>query len=178
MHQALAEAGLPIIRQICTTDPEEVAAWIAREGLAGQDLVIKPTTSAGTVGVSRAPGGEGWRERFTDLLGTYDKLGVVAEDVLVQEHMTGTEYAIDTVSHHGRHSITDIIKYRRIPYGEGIAVYDSVEWLPYDTERARRADRVRARRARRGRAPAVGRPHRDHDDPERAAAARGQRGRR
>jgi biotin carboxylase len=134
MHQALAEAGLPIIRQICATDPEEVAAWIEREGLTGQDLVIKPTSSAGTVGVTRAPGGEGWRDRFGELLGTYDKLGVYAEDVLVQEHMTGTEYAIDTVSHHGRHSITDIIKYRRIPYGEGIAVYDSVEWLPYDTD--------------------------------------------
>lgn len=134
MHQALAQAGLPIIRQICTTDPEEVAEWITREGLTGQDLVIKPTTSAGTVGVSRAPGGQGWRDRFTELLGTYDKLGVLAEDVLVQEHMTGTEYAIDTVSHHGRHSITDIIKYRRVPYGEGIAVYDSVEWLPYDPD--------------------------------------------
>jgi biotin carboxylase len=134
MHQALAKAGLPIIRQICTTDPEEVAAWIEREGLTGQDLVIKPTSSAGTVGVTRAPGGEGWRDRFAELLGTYDKLGVLAEDVLVQERMTGTEYAIDTVSHHGKHSITDIIKYRRIPYGEGIAVYDSVEWLPYDRD--------------------------------------------
>jgi biotin carboxylase len=134
MHQALAKAGLPVIRQVCTTDPEEVAAWIEREGLAGHDLVIKPTSSAGTVGVTRAPGGEGWRDRFAELLGTYDKLGVFAEDVLVQEHMTGTEYAIDTVSHHGKHSITDIIKYRRIPYGEGIAVYDSVEWLPYDRE--------------------------------------------
>jgi biotin carboxylase len=110
MHQALAKAGLPIIRQICTTDPEEVAAWIEREGLTGQDLVIKPTSSAGTVGVTRAPGGEGWRDRFNELLGTYDKLGVLAEDVQVQEHMTGTEYAIDTVSHHGKHSITDIIK--------------------------------------------------------------------
>src|SRR5690349_1245623 len=64
MHQALAKAGLPIIRQICTTDPEEVAAWIEREGLTGKDLVIKPTSSAGTVGVTRAPNGEGWRDRF------------------------------------------------------------------------------------------------------------------
>ncbi|MFV2178029.1 ATP-grasp domain-containing protein [Actinomadura sp. LOL_016] len=133
MHRALADAGLPVPRQICTTDPAEVTAWIDREGLAGHDLVIKPPTSAGTVGVSRAPGGEGWRERFDAMLGTRDKLDVVAEEVLVQEQLTGVEYAIDTVSHDGRHSITDMIKYRRVPYGEGIAVYDSVEWLPYDT---------------------------------------------
>ncbi|SNT20747.1 Biotin carboxylase [Actinomadura meyerae] len=134
MHQALAKAGLPVPRQISTTDPDEVAAWIEREGLAGHDLVVKPPTSAGTVGVSRAPGGQGWRELFTAMLGTHDKLDVLAEEVLVQEMMTGTEYAIDTVSHDGRHSITDMIKYKRVPYGEGIAVYDSVEWLPYDTD--------------------------------------------
>jgi biotin carboxylase len=134
MHQALTEAGLPVPRQISTNDPEEVAAWIEREGLAGKDLVVKPPTSAGTVGVSRAPGGRGWRELFTAMLGTRDKLDVLAEEVLVQEMMTGTEYAIDTVSHNGRHSITDMIKYKRVPYGEGIAVYDCVEWLPYDTD--------------------------------------------
>ncbi|PRX01323.1 UNVERIFIED_ORG: ATP-grasp domain-containing protein [Actinomadura viridilutea] len=134
MHQAVAAAGLPIARQICTADPDEVAAWIEREGLTGKDLVIKPPNSAGTVGVSRAPGGAGWRERFDALLGTEDKLGVVADQVLVQEQMTGTEYAVDTVSHHGRHSITDMIKYRRVPFGEAIAVYDSVEWLPYDRD--------------------------------------------
>ncbi|WP_131738784.1 ATP-grasp domain-containing protein [Actinomadura roseirufa] len=133
MHEAVAAAGLPVPRQICATDPDEVAAWIEREGLTGQDLVVKPPASAGTVGVSRAPRGEGWRELFTGMLGTRDKLDVLTEEVLVQERLTGTEYAIDTVSHDGRHSITDMIKYRRVPFGEGIAVYDSVEWLPYDT---------------------------------------------
>ncbi|MEV4256108.1 hypothetical protein AB0J52_23370, partial [Spirillospora sp. NPDC049652] len=47
MHQALAAAGLPVARQICTTDPAEVEAWIEREGLAGRDLVVKPPASAG-----------------------------------------------------------------------------------------------------------------------------------
>jgi hypothetical protein len=32
----------PIARQICTKDPEEVAAWVVQEGLSGQDLVVKP----------------------------------------------------------------------------------------------------------------------------------------
>ncbi|GAA1841496.1 ATP-grasp domain-containing protein [Actinomadura bangladeshensis] len=134
MHQAVAAAGLPVPRQICTADPAEVAAWIDREGLDGVDLVVKPPASAGTVGVSRAPAGQGWRELFDAMLGTHDKLGVLAEEVLVQEQLTGTEYAIDTISHQGRHSITDMIKYRRVPFGEGIAVYDSVEWLPYDRD--------------------------------------------
>jgi biotin carboxylase len=62
MHQALAAAGLPIARQFCTASEDEAAAWIEREGMAGRDLVLKPTMSAGTIGVTLAPRGEGWRE--------------------------------------------------------------------------------------------------------------------
>lgn len=134
MHQAVAAAGLPIIRQVCTADPGEVAAWIEREGLAGHDLVVKPPASAGTVDVSLAPRGEGWRERFDAMLGTRNKIGVLSEQVLVQEHVTGIEYVLDTVSHNGRHSITDMLRYRRVRVGAGMAVYDSVEWIPYDLE--------------------------------------------
>jgi len=134
MHQAVAAAGLPVIRQVCTADPAEVAAWIEREGLAGHDLVIKPPASAGTVGVSLAPGGQGWREQFDALLGTRDKTGMLSEQVLVQEHVTGTEYVVDTVSFGGRHCVTDMLKYRRVRLGEGMAVYDSVQWIPYDLD--------------------------------------------
>lgn len=134
MHQALAAHGLPIPRQFCASREEDAAAWIEREGMAGQDLVLKPTMSAGTIGVGLAPRGENWRQLFRGLLGNRDKLGVVNEDVLLQEHLNGTEYVVDTVSFDGRHSITDMSKYRRIRYGDGMAVYDSVEWLPYDRE--------------------------------------------
>jgi biotin carboxylase len=134
MHEAVAAAGLPVIRQICTADAGEVAAWIEREGLTGHDLVVKPPASAGTIGVSLAPRGEGWREQFTALLGTRNKTGVLSEQVLVQEHVTGTECVVDTVSYGGRHSITDLLRYRRVRLGEGMAVYDSVEWIPYDLD--------------------------------------------
>ena len=134
MHQAVAAAGLPVIRQICTADADEVAAWIDREGLAGHDLVIKPPASAATIGVSLAPNGAGWREQFLALVGTRDKLGVLSDQVLVQEYMTGSEQVVDTVSCNGVHSITDMLRYRRVRLGEGMAVYDSVEWLPYDPD--------------------------------------------
>ncbi|MFC0436606.1 ATP-grasp domain-containing protein [Kutzneria buriramensis] len=133
MHQALAAAGLPVIRQICTRDADEVAAWILREGLTGRDLVIKPPASGGTVGVSLAAGGVGWREQFAALLDRRDKLGVFNDQVLVQEYVTGTEFVVDTVSVNGRHSVTNMLEYRKVRRGEGMAVYESMEWLPYDT---------------------------------------------
>ncbi len=132
-HQAVAARGLPILRQLCTADPDEIAGWLDREGLTGHDLVVKPATSAGTDGVGFAPRGVGWRALHAGLLGAVNRYGAVNEQVLVQEYVTGTELAIDTVSFAGRHSVTDLLRYRKVHNEHGMAVYDSVEWVPYDT---------------------------------------------
>jgi len=132
-HQAVARNGLQILRQACSPDPDVIAAWIEREGMAGRHLVVKPTTSAGTDGVGFAMRGEGWRELHGKLLGAVNRYGAVNEEVLVQEYVTGTEYAIDTVSFDGHHSVTDLLRYRKVHNEHGMAIYDAVEWLPYDT---------------------------------------------
>lgn len=133
-HQAVAARGLPILRQVCSAEPDEVEDWIGREGMHGRHLVVKPTTSAGTDGVGFATGGQGWRELQAGLLGAVNRYGAVNEEVLVQEYVTGTEYAIDTVSFDGRHSVTDLLRYRKVHNEHGMAIYDAVEWLPYDTD--------------------------------------------
>lgn len=133
-HLAVAQRGLPILRQACSADPDEIEEWIEREGMRGRHLVVKPTTSAGTDGVGFAQYGEGWRELHARLLGAVNRYGAVNEEVLVQEYVTGTEYAIDTVSFDGHHSVTDLLRYRKVHNEHGMAIYDSVEWLPYDRE--------------------------------------------
>ena len=133
-HQAVAAHGLPILRQVCSADPNEIAAWIEREGMHGRHLVVKPTTSAGTDGVGFATNGEGWRELHAKLLGAVNRYGAINEEVLVQEYVTGTEFAIDTVSFDGHHSVTDLLRYRKVHNEYGMAIYDSVEWLPYDPD--------------------------------------------
>ena len=133
-HQAVAAHGLPILRQVCSADPNEIAAWIEREGMRGRHLVVKPTTSAGTDGVGFATNGEGWRELHAKLLGAVNRYGAINEEVLVQEYVTGTEFAIDTVSFDGHHSVTDLLRYRKVHNEYGMAIYDSVEWLPYDPD--------------------------------------------
>lgn len=133
-HQAVAAHGLDIIKQTYAADHAEIAAWIEREGLAGRDLVVKPATSAGTDGVGFALGGKGWQDLVDGLLGTVNRYGAVNDKVLVQEYITGMEYAIDTVSYDGRHSLTDITRYRKVQNANGWAIYDNVEWLPYDLD--------------------------------------------
>jgi biotin carboxylase len=144
MAAAVALAGLPIIPQICTDDHREVAAWIRAEGLAGHDLVVKPPKSASTDGVTRIRGGQGWQAVFADLLGRRNRLGLINDRLLVQEYAEGTEYVVDTFSHDGVHTVTDVCRYRKVDNGPHMAIYDSMEWVePADPRVATLADYAR-----------------------------------
>lgn len=129
MAAVVTAAGLPVIAQICTDSAERVADWIEREGLGGRDLVIKPPKSASTDGVARVREGRGWREAFADQLGRANRLGIVNDRLLVQEYATGTEFVVDTFSHDGRHTVTDVCRYRKVDNGPFMAVYDAMEWM-------------------------------------------------
>ncbi|AHH96098.1 ATP-grasp domain-containing protein [Kutzneria albida] len=129
MAEAVARAGLPTIPQICTDDPGRVAAWIAESGLAGRDLVVKPPKSAGTDGVTKVPGGRGWQQVFEGQIGRPNRLGLVNEQLLVQEYAVGTEYVVDLFSHGGEHTVADVCRYGKVDNGVHMAVYESLVWL-------------------------------------------------
>lgn len=135
MAEAAGRAGLPIIRQICTNDPDRVAAWIDRAGLTGRDLVVKPPKSASTDGVVKVASGKGWREAFDAQIGRPNRLGLFNDVLVVQEYVTGIEYVVDTFSYEGIHTVTDVCRYHKVDNGPYMAVYDSMEWLaPTDSE--------------------------------------------
>jgi hypothetical protein len=129
MAAAVARAGLPIIPQLSTNDPEEVADWLDRTGLHGADLVIKPPKSASTDGVTRIEGGKGWRTVFEAELGQRNRLGLVNDVLVVQQYVTGTEYVVDTFSYEGIHTVNDVCRYRKVHNGPHMAIYDSMEWV-------------------------------------------------
>jgi hypothetical protein len=130
MAAAVARAGLPIIPQLSTNDPDEVARWLDREGLHGADLVIKPPKSASTDGVTRVQNGENWRSVFDAELGRRNRLGLVNDVLVVQRYVTGTEYVVDTFSYEGTHTVNDVCRYRKVDNGPHMAIYDSMEWVP------------------------------------------------
>lgn len=134
MAAAVRWAGVPGIEQICTNDPAEVRAWLHATGLAGHDLVIKPPKSASTDLVTRVPGGAGWEQLFRSMVGATNRLGLVNDTVVVQEYVAGNEYVVDTFSHDGIHTVTDVCRYAKIVNDGHMAVYDTMEWLAPDEE--------------------------------------------
>lgn len=130
MAKAVFQAGLPIIAQICTNDFSVVKSWLGKENLLGQDLVIKPPKSASTDGVIRIKNGIGLDKTFSEMLGKHNRLGIINDQLIVQEYVTGIEYVVDTVSYKGKHSICNVCQYAKIDNGAYMAVYDHMKWLP------------------------------------------------
>ena len=129
MAAAVARAGYRTIPQICATEADQVARWIDEAGLAGRDLVIKPPKSASTDGVTFVAGGRGWREMFEGAIGGTNRLGLVNDALVVQQHVEGTEYVVDTFSHDGVHTVADVCQYSKLRNGPYMAVYDALEWM-------------------------------------------------
>ncbi|MDG9681320.1 ATP-grasp domain-containing protein [Streptomyces sp. DH18] len=132
MAEALRAAGVPLIPQICTDDPEAVRAWIDREGLRGRDLVVKPPKSGSTDGVTRVPAGADWRIPFDAQLGRINQWHNLNDRMMVQEYAHGTEFVADTFSHQGRHTVADICRYEKTDNGGQMAVYESLTWVAPD----------------------------------------------
>jgi biotin carboxylase len=135
MQEALAKAGLPVIRTLNTASAAEVTAWLADQNLTDAALILKPAASAGSDNVHHIPPGEDWKTAFDLILSSRTKLRAEAnETVIVQEQVFGTEFAVDTVSAAGEHVLAHLIRYNKTSAGERMTVFDHTEFLPFDPE--------------------------------------------
>lgn len=135
MQKALQRAGLPVIRTLNTASMDEVMNWLVNENLTNAPLVLKPPASAGSDKVFHIQAGKDWRPAFEHILTTPTALlGEISDTVIVQEQITGIEYAVDTVSASGKPVLADIIRYKKTAAGNRMTVYDYTEFVPFERE--------------------------------------------
>lgn len=133
MQAALEEAGVPALKTMHTTSEAEAEAWIQANGLDAVPLILKPPMSSGSEMVFHIPAHGDWKKAFHQILTVPSVLtGMRHESVVIQEQAIGTEYAVGTVSAHGRHSLVHLIKYNKTSSGDRKTVFDHVELVPYD----------------------------------------------
>ena len=133
MVRALARADLPHARTIQANS--DGGARNAAEELGSWPLVVKPAASAGSdhvviahdIGAVRAAAGE--------ILGTTDLYGQPNQAVIVQRYLTGTQFAVNSVSQHGVHRIVEVWHDRRTDLGDGRLIYDRMDLLAPDDDR-------------------------------------------
>ncbi len=122
MHQTLASSGLSHLASLATDQCD--AAMAFAEGLGSWPVVVKPLRSAATEGVRLCRTPEELRTAFVDLVGSVTYFGELNARALIQECAMGREFAVNTVSREGRHVLSDLWEYRKIPSPGGAPLYD------------------------------------------------------
>ena len=123
--KVLRDAGIEVADQKIVMSQNDALSFF--DGLSSQDkaVVIKPTNSAGTDGVTLCRTRACVAAAVDSMLGKLNKLKRINENLLIQEYLTWTEYAVNTVSANGVHIVTDIWEYKRTPVDGAMNVYDA-----------------------------------------------------
>ena len=122
MHQTLAANGLPQLASLATDNCD--AAMAFAEGLRSWPVVVKPLRGAATEGVRLCRTPEELRAACAALVGSVTYFGERNARALIQECAVGREFAVNTVSREGRHALSDLWEYRKIPSPGGAPLYD------------------------------------------------------
>jgi len=147
MHQALKKAGVRSLRDLRSRDVEQVLAW-KRDMALDYPIVIKPIDSSGSDNVHICEDESEVRKAFDTVISSPNTMLKQNTEVLVQEFLRNNElvldegarragvhqssadveYCVNTVSHAGRHYISEIIKVHRKRVN-GLSVHDYNELL-------------------------------------------------
>ena len=125
MQEKIAEKGLRHIRGKAIHSIEEAIKYYDEEGL--KEVVIKPTYSAGSVGVRICSNRQEMIDSINELFEEVSIYGNKLTEFVVQERIDGEEYVVNTVSCNGKHRVTLIWKYHKVKTSEGGQIYDYME---------------------------------------------------
>ncbi len=135
MQKTLEEAQVPALKTMHSSLESEAEAWLKENDLQDSPLIIKPPRSSGSENVFHIPAKGNWRKAFNQILTEPSVIsGKRSESVVIQELAVGVEFAVGTVSAHGKHYLTHLIKYNKTNSGERRTVFDHVEFVSFNKE--------------------------------------------
>ncbi|GAA2591358.1 ATP-grasp domain-containing protein [Streptomyces axinellae] len=122
MARCVREAGLDTPWGARVTSAGAAVAGFVGNG--HRTVVVKPLTSAATDGVHVCRTAEEVRRYAEEILARNDCFGDPNDAILVQEHLDGHEYIVNTVTVEGLHKVVDIWRCIKISGPGGEPVYD------------------------------------------------------
>jgi biotin carboxylase len=106
-RRAWSTSNIPGPTWFCVTTGSEAAGAIAKLGQT--DIVVKPSDSAGSRGVSVVEQGEDWRPAFA-AASAASRSG----NVIIETFIRGVEYTIETFAHRGKASVLAVTEKRKV----------------------------------------------------------------
>ena len=125
MQNRIAEKGLRSIKGKVVKSIEEAVEFYDEEQL--KKVVLKPTYSCGSASVRFCSDKKEMINSLKELFNKYNVFGDELNEILVQEHIDGDEYIVNTVSCAGQHRVTIVWKYTKFKTADGAILYDTCE---------------------------------------------------
>ncbi|BBY81968.1 ATP-grasp domain-containing protein [Mycolicibacterium pulveris] len=111
MIERIKSQGLQGARQILVESEEQLRKWHTQ---LGGMAILKPLRSSSNDGVTWCATPDDSVRAFRRLNGRENINSEAADGVVAQEYLVGAEYLVNTMSHDGRHHVTDIWRTHRI----------------------------------------------------------------
>jgi len=129
MQEALRKAGLNSIQQAKINNVEQALKWTKKHGV--WPVVIKPLDSAGSDSVTFCFSHCDVQKACKLLLGNINKMGIVNNEILIQERLFGNQYFMNGVSVNGQHRFIEIWREDKLEVEGASLICDREELLPY-----------------------------------------------
>lgn len=127
MAECLRAANLPHVRQVIISSTQEAINKLPDVG--GYPVVVKPRNSGNSNGFHICYNLPQLKSACEELLGKKNLLSHINETVLLQEFLSGTEYALNTISLNGKHYFTDAWSYEN-NFDSGYRICESCTLQP------------------------------------------------
>ncbi|HUP56974.1 MAG TPA: ATP-grasp domain-containing protein [Bdellovibrionota bacterium] len=111
MLETARAQGLQCPRQALVTTADAALAFARAHG--SFPVVLKPLSSSGHDGVRICATEDELHEAARSLLGSRTRYGRFNDEILVQAHVDGEEYSVDTLSVEGHHRVTAVWRHER-----------------------------------------------------------------
>lgn len=122
MACVLEKANITIPKYLKTNSLDKLSEFFEAEH--GQPIVLKPLDSAGSNGVHICHTLQDVGNAYKSIIGAVNNMGSINRELLAQSFLKGTEYFVNTVSHKGKHYVTDIWRAEKKPLPGYANVYD------------------------------------------------------
>ncbi|MDH3719230.1 MAG: ATP-grasp domain-containing protein, partial [Planctomycetota bacterium] len=132
MAEAVRAQGLRTPAQFFASDVQQLRQKLGSQGR--WPVVVKPLRSSGSDGVCLCGSIAEVEAAFADIVSRKDVFRLTNPGVLVQEFLSGPEYAIDTVSCRGRHRVAAYWRYGKPSGDVPVLGTDSFELLRWNRQ--------------------------------------------
>jgi hypothetical protein len=119
MIEQLRRSGLRVVEQFRSSEADQIYRWAQKQ--RQWPIVIKPVMSTSSEDVFFCNGIDQIRQATGTIIGKCNCLDVLNIDVLAQTYLDGPIYVVNSVSHRGTHTTSDVWRFdfERTP-GKGI----------------------------------------------------------